>query len=104
MTRGGKTMAQKPAAAENAQRGPKPAAAPVPAPGETLFETRPGRPHPLGATPDADGTNFAIFSQHATTVELLLFDAHDARQPVKTIDLDPDRNRTFYFWHVYVRA
>ncbi len=67
------------------------------------FETRPGRPHPLGATPDAHGTNFAIFSQDATAVQLLLFDAHDSGQPVATIDLDPVRNRTFYFWHVYVR-
>ena len=28
---------------------------------------RRGGPHPLGATPDAEGTNFAVFSQHATS-------------------------------------
>ena len=33
-----------------------------------------GRPYPLGATPDADGTNFAIFSAHAERVELCVFD------------------------------
>ena len=66
------------------------------------FTTQPGRPHPLGATPDADGTNFALFSQHATTVELLLFERHDLPKPVKSIRLDPSVNRTFYFWHVHV--
>jgi len=34
----------------------------------------PGRPYPLGATPDADGVNFAVFSAHAERVELCLFD------------------------------
>jgi glycogen operon protein len=32
-----------------------------------------GRPWPLGATFDGDGTNFAVFSAHATEVELCLF-------------------------------
>ena len=66
------------------------------------FTVRTGRPHPLGATPDAMGTNFAVFSQHATSVELLLFESHDSPTPVKTVLLDPTVNRTFYFWHVYV--
>ena len=35
----------------------------------------PGRPYPLGATWDGVGVNFAVFSEHATTVELCLFDA-----------------------------
>jgi isoamylase len=34
----------------------------------------PGRPYPLGATLDGDGTNFALFSPAATQVELCLFD------------------------------
>ncbi len=34
-----------------------------------------GRPWPLGATLDADGVNFAVFSAHAERVELCLFDA-----------------------------
>ena len=32
-----------------------------------------GLPAPLGATWDGTGTNFAIFSAHATRVELCLF-------------------------------
>ena len=43
---------------------------------ETAFPDRlgPGRSYPLGATPDADGVNFAVFSAHAERVELCLFD------------------------------
>jgi glycogen operon protein len=33
-----------------------------------------GLPDPLGATWDGDGTNFALFSAHATKVEVCLFD------------------------------
>ena len=51
------------------------------------FKIEPGHTHPLGATPDADGVNFALFSEHATCVELLLFDAHDDIEPIQTIQL-----------------
>ena len=34
----------------------------------------PGRPYPLGATWDGAGVNFAIYAEHATKVELCLFD------------------------------
>ena len=67
------------------------------------YETAAGRPHPLGATPDAHGVNFSVFSRNATAVELLLFDQHDDRQPAQTIPLDPAANKTFFFWHVYVQ-
>jgi pullulanase/glycogen debranching enzyme len=39
----------------------------------------PGNPDPLGATWDGKGVNFALFSEHATKVELCLFDAVDAQ-------------------------
>ncbi len=61
-----------------------------------------GRRHPLGATVDAGGVNFAFFSEHATGMELLLFDRYDARVPFQTITLDPVANRSFAVWHVYV--
>ncbi len=35
----------------------------------------PGAPQPLGATWDGEGVNFALFSAHATAIELCLFDA-----------------------------
>ncbi len=78
---------------------------------ETVMETapfeyqiEPGRAHPLGAIPDENGVNFAVFSEHATSVELLLFDKHDDPKPIHTIQLDSYKHKTFYFWHVYVRG
>ena len=43
-------------------------------PGRARPRARPGRPYPLGATWDGAGVNFALFSEHATAVELCLFD------------------------------
>ena len=63
-----------------------------------------GRPHPLGATVQPEGVNFSVFSEHATGIELLLFDAHDSPQPFQVIGLDPHVNKTFHFWHVFVRG
>ena len=34
----------------------------------------PGKPYPLGATALGHGTNFALYSENATSVELCLFD------------------------------
>jgi glycogen operon protein len=67
------------------------------------YQTEPGRTHPLGATVDAEGVNFALFSEYATSVELLLFNEHDDPQPVQVIRLNPETNKTFHIWHVYVR-
>src|SRR4051794_36273253 len=43
----------------------------------------PGRPFPLGATWDGSGTNFSVFSEHATRVELCLFDADGREERVE---------------------
>lgn len=58
----------------------------------------PGIPYPLGATPDKRGTNFALFSEKATRVELCLFE-HDGRE-TDTIQL---REQTAHVWHGLVR-
>jgi isoamylase len=63
-----------------------------------------GRPQPLGATVDDEGVNFAFFSEEATGVELLLFDSHNDTHPVATIPFDPEVNRSFHFWHMYIRG
>jgi isoamylase len=68
------------------------------------YATAAGRPHPLGATVDAGGVNFAFFSQHATGMELLLFDEHDDPEPLQRIAIFPETNKTFHFWHVYVKG
>ena len=39
-----------------------------------------GLPHPLGATWDGRGTNFALFSANAEKVELCLFDRQGRRE------------------------
>jgi len=69
-----------------------------------VYQTESGRAHPLGAIPDANGVNFSVFADRATSVELLLFDDHDDLAPFMTIQLDPNQHKTFQFWHIYVRA
>jgi isoamylase len=59
----------------------------------------PGRPYPLGATWDGTGVNFAIFSEHATGVELCLFrDPEDAVAAAKIWLTE----RTDQVWHCYL--
>ncbi|HMO37333.1 MAG TPA: glycogen debranching protein GlgX, partial [Gemmatales bacterium] len=59
----------------------------------------PGIPSPLGATYDGWGTNFALFSECATAVELCFFTQASDAQPWYTI---PIRQHTHHVWHVYV--
>ena len=59
----------------------------------------PGAPNPLGATFDGEGTNFALFSEHASGVELCLFDRPDAETETARIPL---RERTDQIWHGYL--
>jgi isoamylase len=56
----------------------------------------PGTPYPLGATFDGVGTNFSIFSEAATRVELCLFD--DEGQEIR-MDLP---EMTALCWHGYM--
>ncbi len=68
------------------------------------FVTESGSAHPMGATVYPDGVNFSLFSQSATEVILLLFDDALAIEPSQLIRLDPFVNKTFHFWHVFVRG
>jgi isoamylase len=69
------------------------------------FELLPGKTHPIGATVEDDGINFCLYcDERATAVELLLFEQHDDIKPYKIIQLDPMVNRSFYFWHVFVKG
>ncbi len=52
------------------------------------FEIWPGSPYPLGAHWDGQGTNFAIFSEHATQVELCLFDDKDREVRIQLSELE----------------
>lgn len=73
-------------------------------PATLKYQVEAGRTHPLGSTPNKEGVNFSIFSKHATSVELLLFDKHDDPEPIQIIQLNPKINQTFFFWHVFVRG
>ncbi len=58
----------------------------------------PGRPYPLGATPNSKGTNFALYSEGATAVHLCFFD--EEGKQTESIDL---KERTAFVWHGFVR-
>ncbi len=57
----------------------------------------------LGATPDSNGVNFAIWARLASRVELLLFASADDATP-EVIPLSPRLNRTAYYWHIHVEG
>ena len=57
-----------------------------------------GHPFPLGATWDGLGVNFALFSAHATKVELCLFD-NDGTTELERIELP---EYTDEIWHGYL--
>ena len=61
-----------------------------------------GQSSPLGATVVAGGANFSVFSRDASRIELLFFDREDDPRPARVLPLDPVRNRTYHYWHVFV--
>lgn len=62
----------------------------------TTTRLRPGQPYPLGATWDGKGTNFALYSENATEVELCLFDerGQETRYALQ--------EQTAFVWHGYL--
>ncbi|HEX6177174.1 MAG TPA: glycogen debranching protein GlgX, partial [Thermoanaerobaculia bacterium] len=56
----------------------------------------PGTPYPLGATWDGTGTNFSIFSEVATRIELCLFDENGNESKIDLPEV------TAFIWHGYV--
>ncbi len=61
------------------------------------IRVQPGRPFPLGATWDGSGVNVAVFSAHATGIDLCLFDADGRRET----DRIPLPEYTHEVWHGY---
>ena len=65
----------------------------------TSVRTFLGYPYPLGATWMDNGVNFAIFSEHATGVELCLFDnIEDTEENIRI----PVTEQTDQVWHVFL--
>src|SRR6478672_9718183 len=56
----------------------------------------PGSAFPLGPMWDGTGVNFSLFSEHASHVELCLYDEHGAEKRI------PMTERTAYNWHCYL--
>jgi glycogen operon protein len=59
----------------------------------------PGRPAPLGATWDGKGVNFAVYSEHATQIDLCLF---DSIYSTKETDRIPLPDQTDFVWNAYL--
>ncbi|HYI24779.1 MAG TPA: glycogen debranching protein GlgX [Thermomicrobiales bacterium] len=59
---------------------------------------RPGSPAPLGATLAGSGANFAVYSEHATSVAVCLFEDGEG-QPSRTVSLT---ERTNFVWHGWI--
>jgi isoamylase len=57
----------------------------------------PGKPYPLGSTANNKGTNFALFSEGATRVDVCFYDAR-GRQ-IECVSL---RERTAFVWHGFI--
>ena len=63
-----------------------------------MYRIDDGAPAPLGATFDGKGVNFALFSAHASAVDLCLFDPQGRRE-LERVRLP---RRTDQVWHVYL--
>ncbi len=61
-----------------------------------------GSSAPLGATVSAGGVDFSLYSRKASSVELLFFDHEDDNLPSRVIPIDPETNRTYHYWHIFV--
>ena len=58
----------------------------------------PGRPWPMGATITEGGVNFAVFSAHATGIDLCLYSADGRREVLRL----PFADREGDVWHMHV--
>ncbi len=66
--------------------------------GHAPIKVKPGRHAPLGATFDGAGVNFAVFSEHATGIDLCLFDDRGIETRV------PLPRKTAHVFHGYVEG
>ncbi len=58
-----------------------------------------GEPYPLGATWRGDGVNFALYSEHATGVDLCLFESVDSPHEQVRVRMT---EQTDQVWHVFL--
>jgi isoamylase len=67
-----------------------------------MLAVRPGSPMALGARIEAEGVNFAVFSQDAESMTLCIFEGSSDGDSSFEFRLDPRLNRTGDIWHVLV--
>ena len=58
-----------------------------------------GKPYPLGATLRANGVNFALYSEHATAVDLCLFESIESTQEEVRIRVTEHSDEV---WHIFL--
>ncbi|MEP9414091.1 glycogen debranching protein GlgX [Gordonia sp. VNQ95] len=71
-------------------------AEPLVAPEPDPIDVWPGQAYPLGATYDGVGTNFSLFSEIATAVDLCLIDRDGNERRIRLEEVDG------YCWHCYL--
>ena len=57
-----------------------------------------GLPYPMGASLTGEGVNFAVFSAHATGVELCLFDPNGRRELARFAITEREGD----VWHIHI--
>lgn len=67
------------------------------------FLIKTGTPSPLGTSRKEQGINFALFSEHATSITLCLYQP-GAEAALAEIPLDPKRDRTGNIWHILIEG
>ncbi len=88
-------MATSKTPAKSAQK--KPASVPE------IYGIKRGHPLPLGTTVHRAGVNFSVFSKHATSCCLVLFEP-GVKKSLATFALDPHSNRTGQVWHIFIEG
>jgi len=63
-----------------------------------------GQSFPIGPSISPEGVNFCLFSKNAEWVEILFFDHVSDPEPSYSIRLDPELNKTYHYWHIFVEG
>ena len=69
-----------------------------------FFNSLNGNPDRLGVTYTEEGANFCVYGHLAKSVELLFFDHKDSPLANQIFKLDEVKNRTAYYWHIFVKG
>ncbi len=69
----------------------------------SIIKILPGMPSPLGVSCQADGFNFAVYSQNASAINLCISSSGEAIPDIE-ISFDPRENRTGDIWHIFLKG